>query len=458
MTGILYAESDPVPDKGKILIQKLNVRAEPGTKGRIIGVLTKGAQVPILGYEDGWYKVRFNRKTGYIRASKRYIIGIGENNKVISHSGEGSAPELSRYQKEADQIHRQIQTARDNVVSYTEKETEVINTLNEIDLSLDTARKQVHSFEKDLTVLEKQIETSQTHINRFSEDIKKTEAYAFERLVSLYKLSWLGETHMLASAESLYDIICRQRALERILQEDEQVLNDLWQKKHDLQELLEEQNTNIGRHRQMEMDLNRQVEELTNKRRMRSELLANIRNQKSLEMAAIDALSRAAEELTGKITSLSRSHPSDSGDHPAGDVNRKPFSLLKGLLNMPVKGKVVSTFGPYHHTEFNVMNFRSGIDIKADRGEPIHAVYAGKVLYASWFKGYGNMMIIDHGDNYYTVYANIEELFKSPGDLVQKDEVVATVGDGGSTTGSKLYFEVRHHGKPMDPLAWLKKG
>jgi len=106
MTGILYAESDPVPDKGKILIQKLNVRAEPGTKGRIIGVLTKGAQVPILGYEDGWYKVRFNRKTGYIRASKRYIIGIGENNKVISHSGEGSAPELSRYQKEADHIHR----------------------------------------------------------------------------------------------------------------------------------------------------------------------------------------------------------------------------------------------------------------------------------------------------------------------------------------------------------------
>ena len=68
------------------------------------------------------------------------------------------------------------------------------------------------------------------------------------------------------------------------------------------------------------------------------------------------------------------------------------------------------------------------------------------------------MIIIDHGDNYYTVYANIEELFKSQGDNVQMNEVVATVGDAGSRIGAKLYFEVRHHGKPLDPMRWLKKG
>jgi septal ring factor EnvC (AmiA/AmiB activator) len=104
------------------------------------------------------------------------------------------------------------------------------------------------------------------------------------------------------------------------------------------------------------------------------------------------------------------------------------------------------------------MNFRSGIDIKAERGEPIRSVCSGKVLYASWFKGYGNIMIIDHGDNYYTVYGHIEELLKSQGDHVQKDEIVATVGDAGSRMGTKLYFEVRHHGKSLDPLRWLKKG
>ena len=124
---------------------------------------------------------------------------------------------------------------------------------------------------------------------------------------------------------------------------------------------------------------------------------------------------------------------------------------------MPVKGKIISFYGPYKNTKFNVVNFRSGINIKADRGEPIRSVFAGITLYSRWFKGYGNMIIIDHGSNYYTVYAHVEELFKQKGDRVETSEVIATVGDTGSIYGSRLYFEVRNHGKPMDPLLWIKE-
>ena len=124
---------------------------------------------------------------------------------------------------------------------------------------------------------------------------------------------------------------------------------------------------------------------------------------------------------------------------------------------MPVKGKIVSLFGKFKNTQYQVLNFRSGIEIQTERGEPIQAVYAGKILYADWFKGYGNMIIIDHGESFYTVYAHIEEIFKAAGDVVETGEVMATVGDTGSITGSKLYFEVRHHGKPLDPMQWLEK-
>jgi len=136
----------------------------------------------------------------------------------------------------------------------------------------------------------------------------------------------------------------------------------------------------------------------------------------------------------------------------------KPFQAYKGLLKMPVKGKIVSLFGKFKNTRYDVLNFRSGIEIQTERGEPIQAVYRGKILYADWFKGYGNMIIIDHGNSYYTVYAHIEEVFKTAGDVVESGEVMATVGDTGSMTGPKLYFEVRHHGKPLDPMQWLKGG
>ena len=128
------------------------------------------------------------------------------------------------------------------------------------------------------------------------------------------------------------------------------------------------------------------------------------------------------------------------------------------MLSFPVKGKIIQLFGPYRNPQFNVMNFRGGIDIQADRGDPIQAVHRGRVLYADWFTGYGNMMIIDHGDAYYTVYAHAEALFKKKGAAVEAGEVIATVGDTGSLEGAVLHFEIRHHGKPIDPLGWLQTG
>ena len=140
------------------------------------------------------------------------------------------------------------------------------------------------------------------------------------------------------------------------------------------------------------------------------------------------------------------------------NVDIHSFAELKGLLNMPVKGKIINLFGPYQDTRFNVTVFRSGIDIKTRSGSAIQAVYTGRVLYADWFKGYGNMMIIDHGGNYYTVYAHLQKMLKSKGDRVNTGEDIATAGDTGSIIGPALHFEIRHHGKPLDPMQWIEAG
>ncbi len=205
----------------------------------------------------------------------------------------------------------------------------------------------------------------------------------------------------------------------------------------------------------LENDLEEQIQIMAAKRAQRASLLDDIRSQRTLEMAAIESLKQAAKNLNIIIKSLS------SAAVPSDQIKKKSakdFTSLKGLLNMPVKGKIKYFFGPYKNSKFNVVNFRSGIVIQADKGEPIRAVFDGKILYASWFKGYGNMIIVDHGDNYYTVYAHAEELFASKGDIVEKGEVVATVGDTGSLIGPSLHFEVRHYGKPVNPLKWMKKG
>jgi septal ring factor EnvC (AmiA/AmiB activator) len=197
----------------------------------------------------------------------------------------------------------------------------------------------------------------------------------------------------------------------------------------------------------------KQIKQMAAERSQRAKLLAHIRKEKSSQLAAIESLKLAAQDLDEKIKNLDIESAAAT---PQKYTAAEPFEAYKGLLKMPVKGKIISLFGKFKNTSYQVLNFRSGIEIQTERGEPIAAVYAGKILYADWFKGYGNMIIIDHGENYYTVYAHIEEAFKSTGDTVETGEVIATVGDSGSISGPKLYFEVRHHGKPLDPMQWLE--
>jgi septal ring factor EnvC (AmiA/AmiB activator) len=251
------------------------------------------------------------------------------------------------------------------------------------------------------------------------------------------------------------EFIQRKAALERILIYDEKIRQDLIENQVELKNMLKRLDADKALKSAHAVELQKQTRLMSLEQSRRSKILADIRKQKSLQLAAIDALAQAAAALESKIASL---NTVELGTPPDNNASQLLFSAHKGLLIMPVNGKIINLYGQYKNPKYNITNFRSGIDIKADQGEPIRSVFNGKVIFSEWFKGYGNMIIIDHGNSYYTVYAHLEETFKSKGDAVDAGEVIATLGDTGSMTGAKLYFEVRHHGKPMNPLNWLKKG
>jgi len=308
---------------------------------------------------------------------------------------------------------------------------------------------------EEINSIDEKISVALTASEKLKQRIQTNEKYVAQRLVAMYKMNWLGKFHLLASAGSMHEFIQRKAALEYILAHDEKIRRELMQDQAKLKDVLVNLEAHKSRKKTRVAEYEAQNKLMSRERAARQRLLADIRSQKALELAAIDALSQAANDLDGKIKSLKSDMDAVGAEKNAP---RLTFSDYKGLLIIPVKGKITSLFGPYKNLKYNITNFRSGIDIKADKGEPVRSVFQGKVLYANWFKGYGNMIIIDHGQNYYTIYAHLEETFKSKGDAVETREVIATVGDTGSMEGAKLYFEVRHHGKPENPLMWLKKG
>jgi septal ring factor EnvC (AmiA/AmiB activator) len=129
------------------------------------------------------------------------------------------------------------------------------------------------------------------------------------------------------------------------------------------------------------------------------------------------------------------------------------FSRLKGILRLPVRGELAGRFGT-PRTEGG--GSAKGVFIRAPEGEQVRAVGTGRVVYADWMRGFGNLLIVDHGEAYLSIYGNNESLLKQTGDSVTVGEPVATVGQSGGNEETGLYFELRHLGKPFDPLHWVK--
>jgi len=188
---------------------------------------------------------------------------------------------------------------------------------------------------------------------------------------------------------------------------------------------------------------------ITVEKKKRTKILTAIKKEKKVRLASIAALKENSRKLEETIQELELT------------LNRKKvfeesFIANRGKLKMPVKGRITSYFGEQTNGNTKAKTFQHGIEIKTDRGEPVRSVFGGEILYADWLRGYGNMIIIHHGDNYYTLYAHAEELFKTKGDFVETQEVIATSGDTGSLKGALLHFEVRLRGKSVNPMNWLK--
>ncbi|HLP46728.1 MAG TPA: peptidoglycan DD-metalloendopeptidase family protein, partial [Candidatus Kapabacteria bacterium] len=130
---------------------------------------------------------------------------------------------------------------------------------------------------------------------------------------------------------------------------------------------------------------------------------------------------------------------------------------IKGRLNWPLNGKVISSFGKKKSIRFDTYTIDNGIEISPNSSDRVKAVYAGDVVYAEYYKGYGNLIIIQHSRDLYSLYGHCKEILKKVGDSINAGEEIAIAGDTGTTFGKSLYFEVRINLKSQDPIEWLKK-
>lgn len=198
---------------------------------------------------------------------------------------------------------------------------------------------------------------------------------------------------------------------------------------------------------------------LKKEQRARQQVLGNISQQLRQQRREIKRLQHNENrlaQLVDKLAKMLAQPKSGSLFHnenlPDNRFDGSPFDQLKGKLALPVKGEVTNRFGMPRPDSTTLWK---GLFLRTPAGQSVKAVAAGQVVFADWLRGFGNLLIVDHGKGYMSLYANNETLFKQVGDMLRGGDTIAAVGNSGGNKDSGLYFELRHESKPFDPISWV---
>lgn len=354
--------------------------------------------------------------------------------------------------KELEGIKKKIAKEKQAITKVQKKEGSVLQGLQKIEEALERKNGELKKINSKLESILADLQRKEEEAEKIGSSLRARRELLRKRARAVYKWQRGGSPFVLLNGSlSATELVQRKRYLELTLAYDQELVRSLGAesaRRESLRRELLKKRQDVDEQRKALVEVKESIRVEREKKR---EILAGLRREKDSHVRALKELQQAALRLQKMMDEISRKTVARPA--PAGTG----FEAMRGRLEFPVRGEMMAGFGRTRHPEFSAELFRKGIDFEAPLGEQIRAVDAGKVVFADRFSGYGKMMIVDHGQRYYSVYAHLSDLLKKPGEAVQRGEAIGLVGDSDSLAGARLYFEIRKDGKPVDPLPWFKK-
>ncbi len=367
-------------------------------------------------------------------------------------------------QQELKDLRGRIQSLQEELEQANEDRSEVADALKKSERRISDMNRGLRDLEsrqrhlsRDLKQLNEDTRTTQ---NEIAEQQKRLAELIRERYIQgggdAMKLLLNGQNPgEVARNLEYYGYIGRARA--ELIRQHRDSLSRL----RALQDKTRLQNDNLS---QVRHERVAQKKTLEAEKGARQQVLYKLSEQIRQQRKEIDTLVRDEKRLTRLIEKLAKlaaapktalpAKPGQKVDKVAdASLAGLDFDRLRGKLALPVTGEILHKFG---QTREGGGPAWKGVFIRARQGQEVRAVGSGRVAFADWLRGFGNLLIVDHGDGYLSLYSNNESLYKQPGEPVRAGDVVAAVGATGGQDEPGLYFELRHQGKPFDPLAWVR--
>jgi murein hydrolase activator len=363
--------------------------------------------------------------------------GLGqEGAPSASPSAAATDERLQRVRERKQALERDLRTLRG-------QEQSLLGEVERLELEVRLRSEQHREVQLVLQRVQQEMDVTLGRARTLEADIERARPQLAQRARDLYKLGELSYLRMLLSVDRPQDLLLGYRFVTALARRDRVRMASFRRDQAMLERTrgeLERKNTEA---QTLKVDLDRARRSLDADRRRKTELLTRLVEKKELQAAYLEELEEAEGRLSGLISGLSE-----------GEAT-VPITAYRGALPWPVEGKVRSTFGRQKHPRFDTYTVQNGIEIAAPLDAPVTAIHEGRVAFADLFRGYGMLVVLDHGGKHHTLYAHLGEAKVQVGQSVAAGQVLGTVG-GSGLEGAGLYFEVRYQGKPQDPAEWLK--
>ena len=369
-----------------------------------------------------------------------------------SYSESSSSQQITSENQRLEKIENQIEIVKREINNLEEKEHGYLASLHKIETILKDTQAELLEIEEDLLSTEKKLKELEEEYLLLQKDLKEKISYLENRLRDVYMHQRTAYLAVLINSDSFSDFLNRYKYIKDILSIDVRIINDIQEKSHSLEEKknrLEERKEIL---RLLKEEVKKEKESIAYSIEAKKAIINKIDTQKEAYLKSLEELKQSSGEIKNIIEKL---HQETLQSRQKDDREIPILKAKKGILALPLQGKIIASYGKQENAGFNTYTFNSGIDISAPMGEVIRSAGAGEVIYTGWIKGYGQIIIINHGGRMSTLYAHLLKTIIKCGEKVKKGQIIGQVGDSGGVSSPRLHFEVRTEGKPTNPMNWL---
>ena len=362
--------------------------------------------------------------------------------------------EIRQQSGKLDSIKTELEKGRSKLQELQKEEGNFLGKIEQIEKNISASRTYLELLAARIDTVEQVISGLQDSLVLAQKDLVSRQEVMKKRLRKAYMSGTPHPFLMILSAKNPVDFINKTRYLEDLNRYDRKLLNEIDQTRKVIDKTKSSRQEERQRLAMLLQVKKEEQAELLKEESQRKVMLEDVRSKKNAYQAMISELEASQKELNAMIRLLEDKRKKAKQDARKGVM---AFEKRKGKLPWPVEGPVVGRYGKVVHPVYKTVIMNNGIDIGAQKGQPVQCIAPGTVIHVGSMRGLGRMVIVDHAGGYLTIYAHLDEIQVNQDQQVEFGSILGSVGDSGSLGGVKLHFELRKSTETLDPVEWLEK-